>query len=549
MNNTNEQPKTGLRKWMPLLVMSLALMIIILDTTILNVSLRAIIGDLHTTIQNIQWVITIYSLMLAAFTTTGGRLGDIFGRKKMFVWGAIIFAIGSFITSISNSVGVMISGESIIEGIGAAIMLPATASLLVSNYRGRDRAVAFGIWGGVAAAAAALGPVVGGWITTNYTWRWAFRINVGVAILLVIGSMIVQEARETEEKPTIDYFGIVLSALGLLSIVFGMIEAETYGWFHALRPFSLFGGAIQFVHYSPVPGFIALGIVILIFFFAWERRMMRRGQTPLVSLALFSNTQFITGASITGVLSLAQTGLLFSVPIFFQAVRGFDPLQTGIAMLPMSLAILVAAPLSSYLSKFISPKKLIQAGLLLDAAGFLLLRQEFQPGASAWALVPGFLVFGAGLGLMISQSNNVTLSAVSVQEAGEASGVNNTLRQVGSTFGAAILGSILLTALAANLSTGILNSATIPQTLKTQVAAAASAQTSNVEFGGGIMLQGSNLPAPVQDEIRTVSERATVDANKTMLGYGVIFVLLGFLISFKLPGGKNIETERSVAVT
>ena len=218
--------KHGLRKWLPLVVLSFALTIIILDTTILNVSLRTIIHDLHTNIQSIQWVITVYALMLGALTITGGRLGDIFGRKKMFVLGAIIFAVGSFITSISQSVGFMVLGEAVIEGIGAALMIPATTSLLVTNYEGRDRQIGFGIWGGIAAGAAALGPVVGGWLTTYFSWRWAFRINVGVAIILVIGSMFITEAKNSLEKPFIDFGGIILSVLGLLAVVFGFIEAS-----------------------------------------------------------------------------------------------------------------------------------------------------------------------------------------------------------------------------------------------------------------------------------------------------------------------------------
>ena len=214
---------TGIRKWMPLGVLAFALLIIILDTTILNVSLRTIITDLHTDIQSMQWVITAYSLMLAAFTITGGRLGDLFGRKKMFVTGAIIFAIGSFITSISSSVGMMIVGEAIIEGIGAALMLPATSSLLISNYSGRDRQIGFGIWGGIAGAGAALGPVFGGFLTTYYSWRWAFRINIFVAILLVAGTYVIKEFRDTAEKPQLDYLGIVLSSVAMFLVVFGII--------------------------------------------------------------------------------------------------------------------------------------------------------------------------------------------------------------------------------------------------------------------------------------------------------------------------------------
>src|SRR5579864_3001287 len=178
--------KKGLAKWLPLIVLSTAVMIIVIDTTVLNVSLRNIILDLRTNIQGIQWVITGYALTLAALTITGGRLGDLFGRKKMFMLGAAIFALGSFITSISHSIGVMISGEAIIEGIGAAMMLPATASLLVANYKGRDRAIAFGLWGGVAGAASSIGPILGGYLTTHYSWRWAFRINIFVALALLI---------------------------------------------------------------------------------------------------------------------------------------------------------------------------------------------------------------------------------------------------------------------------------------------------------------------------------------------------------------------------
>src|SRR5579885_2171189 len=185
---------SGLRKWLPMIVLSLALMIIVIDTTILNVSLRNIVNDLHTNLQGLQWVISAYALTLAALTITGGRLGDLFGRKKMFMLGAIIFAVGSFITSISHNVGMMISGESVIEGVGAALMMPATASLLVANYRGRDRAIAFGIWGGIAAASSALGPLVGGFLTTHFSWRWAFRINVFVAIILLLGSVIIAES-------------------------------------------------------------------------------------------------------------------------------------------------------------------------------------------------------------------------------------------------------------------------------------------------------------------------------------------------------------------
>jgi len=547
MNADTRVDSTGIRKWIPLIILSLALMIIVLDTTILNVSLRTIIQDLHTNIQSIQWVITAYSLMLAAFTVTGGRLGDLFGRKRMFVLGAIIFAVGSFITSISTSVGVMILGEAIIEGIGAALMLPATTSLLVSSYHGRDRQIGFGIWGGIAAGAAALGPVFGGWLTTYYSWRWAFRINVVVAVVLVLGSFLVKEVIDTEEDSDIDFVGIILSALGLLSIVFGLIKASTYGWWAAKAPLIIWGQTIALGGISATPYFILLGIIILFFFGLWERHIAAIEETPLVSLKLFTNKQFTLGVAITTLLALGQAGVSFIIPVFLQSVLNLSALQTGYAMLPMSLALLVAAPFSAYVSKYISPKRIIQIGLILDGIGFWVLAASIHATSGEWALAPGFIFFGIGLGLMMSQTTNLTLSAISDEQSGQASGVNTTFRQIGATLGSAILGAILLSSLGASLVSGVNASTVIPATLKPAISQSVSQQSSNIEFGNGASAISSNLPATVGNEITTISKNATVTASRTTLYYGIIFVIVAFLLSFGLPGNKNIETSRSVA--
>lgn len=546
--NQNGSSAAGFRKWIPLIVLSLALMIIILDTTILNVSLRTIINDLHTNIQSMQWVITAYSLMLAAFTVTGGRLGDLFGRKKMFVVGAIIFAIGSFMTSISHSVAFMIAGEAIIEGIGACLMLPATASLLVSNYKGRDRQFAFGIWGGIAGGAAALGPVIGGWLTTYYSWRWAFRINVFVAAVLVAASYLISEARDTEEKPTIDFVGILLSSLGLLSIVFAFIKASTYGWWKAAAPFTLFGQTLNFGGLSVVPIFILLGLIILACFAWWEDHVQKQCETPLVSLKLFTNSQFSLAASITAILALGQSGLSFAIPVFLQGVKNLDPLHTGFAMLPMTLTLLVFSPLSAYLSKFISPKRIIQVGLVLDVLAFLALRAGVSVNAGIWSLAPGFALFGAGAGLMMSQASNMALSAVSVEESGAASGVNTTLRQVGATLGSAIIGGILISSISLGLINGVSASSVIPANLKPAITQTVSQQASNIEFGGGVS-GGSSIPSYISAEIVSISHQATVDANKKTFAFSIIFIVFAFLLSLWLPSAGNLETSKSLATS
>jgi EmrB/QacA subfamily drug resistance transporter len=542
---------TGIRKWLPLVVLAFALLIIILDTTILNVSLRTIITDLHTNIQSMQWVITAYSLMLAAFTITGGRLGDLFGRKRMFVTGAVIFAIGSLITSLSTSVGMMIVGEAIIEGIGAALMMPATSSLLVSNYSGRDRQIGFGIWGGVAGAGAALGPVFGGFLTTYYSWRWAFRINLVVAALLIAGSYVIKEARDTSEKPQLDYLGVVLSSLAMFLVVFGVIESSTYGWLSAKQIFTVgslsfgFLGGVSIV----VPSII-LGLIILTLFVLWQKRRERNNQTPLVSLALFKNTVFVRGALIVAILSLGQAGISFALPVFFQSVLKLSALQTGIAMLPMSLTLLVVSVSSAYVAKFFTPKRIIQGGLIINAMGFYILSLGIAADTSQWALIPGFVLFGLGMGLLFSQASNLTLSAVSVKQSGEASGVNGTLRQLGASLGSAIMGAILLTTLSGNLVSGVQASTIIPDSMKPAISQTVQSQTSNIEFGNGSSLAGeTGVPVAIADDLASISKSATVNASRSTLLYGIIFIILAFILSLRLPNRKIIQAEPALVRT
>jgi EmrB/QacA subfamily drug resistance transporter len=492
---------TGLRKWGSLLVLSLALAIIIIDTTLLNVSLETLIREMHTTLQSLQWVISAYSLTLAALTVTGGRLGDLFGRKRMFMLGAFLFAVGSFLASISNSVPTLILGESIIEGIGAALMMPATASLLVSKYRGHDRALAFGIWGGVAATAAAIGPILGGYLTTHFSWRWGFRINIFVVALLLLGSLVIGDEPASGRKE-IDLPGVLLSAVGLLAIVFGIIEASSYGWLRALRPFVVNGRELELGGLSITPFAILFGLLVLAGFVFWERRVERSGGTPIVSLRIFQNRAFVAGASVVGVMMLGQNGIIFSLPVFFQSVRGLDAFHTGLALLPMPLMLLVVSPTAAVLTKKFDHKRLVQAGLAIDVVALLAMRWALRVEGSLIALIPGLALYGIGMGLVLSQINNLTLSSVPVKEAGEASGVTNTFRQIGSSLGAAIMGSVLLTVIVTDLQGEVGRSAAIAAAEKPAIDQKLRRQASGLAFGA--------LPG-VEDDLWDRSGREPVD--------------------------------------
>lgn len=532
--DTHPQPlhDSPAKKWGSLVVLSLALAIIIIDSTILNVSLSYIIKDLKTDLQKLQWVITAYSLVLAALTITGGRLGDIFGRKRMFMLGAVLFAAGSLLASYSTSFGMLLTGESIIEGIGAALMMPATAALLVSTFHGRERALAFGVWGAIAAASSAIGPLLGGFLTLHYSWRWAFRINVVVAALLLAGSVLVKEAQD-RKKLSIDWGGILLSSLGLLSLVFGIIESSTYGWWKAKESFVSFGHALALHGYSVTPLALAVGLVLLGVFAGWEARQERLGRTPLIGLGIFGNRQFTAGIVTTGVLSLGMSGMLFTLPVFFQSVRHLDALHTGYAFLPWSVAVLIMAPAMAQLSQVVRPRLIIQIGFVLEALSALALWRAMSVDATAISFLPGLSLFGAGMGMIMSQINNMTLSALPPAMAGEASGLTNTLRQLGSTIGAALLGAVLLSSVPSHISSGVAASTVIPQPAKAAISQALQSQGTNIEFAAPA--SGPAQSPAIGQEISRIVDQAITDANRETFLYTLAFILLGLLVSFGLP--------------
>lgn len=525
--------KTGIRKWLPLIVMAAALFIIVLDTTIINVSIKAIIGSLHSNLKAVQWVITGYSLMLAAFTITGGRLGDVFGRKKMFLIGAIVFALGSLAASQAHSATMLMVSVSLIEGAGAAMMLPATASLLLNEYEGKDRAVAFGIWGAIAGAAATIGPLVGGWLTTNYSWRWNYLINPLVVLLLLIGATVLHETREKNpHRP--DFLSIFLSAVGLGGVVYGVIESSTYGWLKAKMSYEIFSThyhlhGISITLYALCVGLLFLGL------FLWRQvHLERASRIPLVSTALFKNRQFMAGVSVVALVAMTQFGLVFILPVFLQGMLGKDAFHAGLALLPFSLAVLVAAPFSGILvgKRDVAPRYIIQTGLVIVLIGAVILRSEMAVTSTVVTLIPGLLLFGFGFGMSFSQLANLTLSAVSVQQAGEASGVNNTFRQVGTSLGQALIGALLISALSTQLNHDVTKSTVLPPALKPAVAiqVAASAESLGTDSAN----QALAKPAIVH-EITMLKNDAIVKGVRTGMLTTIGVAIVGIVASTYLP--------------
>ncbi|MEI6728506.1 MAG: DHA2 family efflux MFS transporter permease subunit [bacterium] len=537
---------SGFKKWLSLFVLALAVAIVVIDGTVLNVSIVNITNDLGTDLKSIQWAFTSYSLVLASLTIFGGRLGDLFGRKKMFVLGAIIFGIGSLVTALAPNIGILILGWSIIEGIGAALMIPASSALLVSNFEGEDRGKAFAIYGATAGAASAFGPILGGYLTTAFSWRWAFGINIFVVAILALGSIIVKGYHQKPHKISLDLLGVFLSSLGMGSITYGIIESSTYGWLQAKKAFEFMGSSYDLAGISITTYGVIFGLLVLVAFVFWELRQENLGNSPLISMKIFLNKGFSIGIINVSLLFAGVSGLFtYGLAIFYQVVLGLSAFDSGIGFIPLSLATFLGAPLSNAIAKKIGQKRIVQVGILFGALGSLIIYFTLSLEATRISLIPGLFVFGLGFGLMIAQVTNLILSSVPVTQAGVASGINGTVREVGRTFGTALIGAAFLATLSSTISDKINSNkalAKTPEPIKQMV-------VTRVGLGDSSVLK--QIPDVVGDqaknEIIKEAHRSYVDGGKIAIIYTGVFLLVSFLISFTLPEGHELSDKEIVA--
>jgi len=411
--------------WGVLLIVTMAIFILVIDTTMMNVSINALVEDLDTTVSTIHSTIAIYTLVMASFMLIGAKLQDILGRKKAFMIGLGVYGVGTFTASISQNAAMLLVGWSIFEGIGAALMFPATATFITGAYEGRDRAVAFGIWGGIAAAASAFGPIVGGYLTTFYTWRLAFMIE-----LIVVFVIFALHRQLTETPPTatwkgFDLGGSLLSVLGLVALVFGILtlkEPENWG----LIPFLLVGG-----------------LVLLAGFYLWERRRINARKDVLVDVTIIPERSFFAGNVVATGLNLVIAGFLFIFPLFFQTVTGASAYDTGVILLPMSFGVFIFSILGAKFSTWFEPKYVLLSGIALTGAGLAALQDVFSLTTTGADILPGSVLFGIGMGIVLSQITNITLGAIGSDRQTDASGIYNTTRQLGSSLGTSIIGIVL----------------------------------------------------------------------------------------------------------
>jgi EmrB/QacA subfamily drug resistance transporter len=503
-----------------LVILSAAMFIYVIDTTVMNVSITALVEDLDTTVGAVQAAITLYTLTMASFMLTGGKLGDIWGSKRAFRIGLVIYGIGTTITAFSQTIGMVIIGWSILEGLGSALIVPAINTLIRANYTGARRASAYGTLWGVAAAGAAFGPLVGGWLTTNASWRVAFAIEAAIVVVVLLSSGMLRDAPPVIPKPKLDVVGVLLSVLGLGLFVLGVLATSSRGWSDPL-----------------VLTMMALGLAVIAGFVWWIRKREATGKPVLVHPSIFRHRSISAGLPVLSTQTFAQAGLLFLIPLFTQALLGFDAFQTGLTLLPLSIGVLVTSMTTPSLGQRIYPRYIIQAGLVLLFIGGFILATSLETATESSDLALGLLVGGIAIGLIAGQLPNLILSGVEPKEASEASGLQGTAQNLGMAMGTAIIGTVILSVAIASIGNQVEASATIPDENKPAVeeALTGALTSANPE---AFEEQLVTAPAELQEDVVKVYDEAAINGFQGAILVGGIVALLGALVAFWLPKQK-----------
>ena len=527
--------------WKVLLVLGAAQFLMVLDQAVMNVSISQLVDDFDTSVTTIQAVITLYSLVMAALMISGGKVGDIIGRRRAFGIGHVIYGCGSALTAAAWSVPALMLGWSVLEGIGAALVLPALAALTGRMFAGRQRALAFGVLGGVSGAGIAVGPILGGWCTTNLSWRVVFAGEVVVVIGILLGLRFIPKD-EGRSDTKLDTVGAVLCSLGLGLVVFGVLEASTWGW---LRPHN---SPIEPFGFSLTPFVVAGGLAVLGAFRAWERRREAQHREPLVHFRLFRIAPLRGGLAMFLFQNLILLGIFFAVPLYLQIVQGFDALETGVRMLPASVALFVTALLGARLSGRLAPRTIVRVGVLLLIAASVVLMSTIEPNIDTVPFAVGMALLGIAMGLIVSQLGNVVQSAVGEEDRSEAGGLQYTAQQLGASLGTALIGAVVISGLVAAFSTNVADNPKISAEAQQQVSVRLENDVSFVST----------------DEVRTAAHEAGIDeastneivdsyadaqlkALKTGLLFAGLLAVAAFFATGSLPARAGPSPETAAA--
>jgi MFS family permease len=512
-----------------LLTLAAGQFLMTLDSSVMNVSIATVAKDVGTTVTGIQTAITAYTLVMAALMITGGKIGALIGRKRAFAIGCVIYGAGSLTTALSQSLPQLLFGWSFLEGVGAALILPAIVALVAGNFPQERRPAAYGLVAAAGASAIAVGPLIGGAATTYASWRWVFAGEV-----IVVGGILLMTRRIQDapggERPKLDVVGAVLSAAGLSLMVFAVLRAGTWGW---IQPRS---GGPSWLHLSPVVWLFLAGIAVMLLFREWETRLEARGRDPLVTPGLLKNAQLAGGLTMFFFQYLVQMGVFFIVPLYLSVVLGLSALDTGVRLLPLSLTLLLGALGIPRVLPHTSPRLIVRFGILSLLAGTLVLLGSITPSSGAEAVFVPLLLVGLGIGALASQLGAVTVSALPDDRSPEVGGVQNSVTNLGASFGTAVAGSIMIAALTASFLTNVDKSPAISDEVN---------QKAQVELSSGIpfisdadlkvALQDAGLSQQETDAIVEANAQARIDGLRAALAVLALLALAALFFTGRIP--------------
>jgi MFS family permease len=524
--------------WLPIAVLAAAQFVMVLDSSVMNVSISQIVHDLGTTIQGVQLAITAYTLVMASLMMLGAKLGDILGRTRCFAIGLATYGVGSLITALSPNLAVLLIGWSGIEGLGAALVLPAIVSLVAAMYTGRPRALAFGIIGGVAGAAIAAGPLIGGWVTTEFSWRYVFAGETVVVIGILLLRHQLHGGAAPAHRPRLDIVGVLLSTAGLALAVFGILKSSEWGWIEPIGALTINGTAITPLGFSVVPFLILAGVGLLMAFGMWEERRDRRGEDTLLDRSLLGIVPLRAGLSTLTMQQLILLGTFFVLPVYLQVVLGLNAFDTGKRLFPMSVTMFVAALAGPRLAARLAPKRVAQAGLVALIAGAVLLLQTIDVKLHATGFAISLALFGIGAGLLISQLGNVIMSSVDPSKINEAGGLQGTAQNLGASLGTALIGSVLIASLTSGFVTRVQDNPAIPAQTRDQLTQVAQkgipvAPVADVEAA----VRDAGVPPQQAQAIAADYGDAQLAGLKRALGAVALVAVLSLWFTRRLPGG------------
>ena len=510
-----------------------------LDSSVMNVSIATVAKDVGATVTEIQGAITAYTLVMAALVITGAKVGAIIGRKRAFAIGCVIYGVGSFTTAIAPSLPVLLLGWSLLEGIGAALILPAIVALVAGNFPAERRPAAYGLVAAAGAIAVAVGPLLGGFCTTYFSWRWVFAGEVVIVLVILLLTRRIADA-PVEERPQLDVVGSVLSALGLGLLVFGVLRSGEWGWIHP-KP-----GGPSWAGLSPSVWLVLGGLFVIWLFFRWEARRESQGAEPLIRVAMLRNRQLSGGLTMFFFQYLVQAGFFFVVPLYLSVALGLSAIATGVRLLPLSITLLVAAIGIPRFLPDVSPRLVVRSGLLALLAGTVVLLGALDVDAGPEIVFVPMLLIGFGIGALASQLGAVVVSAVSDDESSEVGGLQNTMTNLGASLGTALAGSLLIATLSASFLANVAQSPAIPPEIT---------QQAQVELAGGVpFMSDADLEAALEqqqvdpettDAALDAYADARIDGLRSALSILALLAVVALFMTGSIPSKPPHAAEKS----